>query len=176
MSKEKIMNLHTFDGETITKIERKYMAHYLDAAFGTGTANYVRLGEDLEEYNVEMNPDTESRKNILGNTSFVHNGYEPSSDSDPYYARSGDPLFEKLQVIIDTLATGDSCKTTSVEVHMWETATGGAYKAYKQDCYVIPTSYGGDTSGYQIPFTVSYVGDKTEGTFNPTTKTFTPAE
>ena len=35
------------------KIERKYMAHYLNANFANddGTAGYVRLGQDLEEYN-----------------------------------------------------------------------------------------------------------------------------
>lgn len=32
------------------KIERKYMAHYLNAAFGSGDASYTRLGSDLEEY------------------------------------------------------------------------------------------------------------------------------
>ena len=131
MRKENLMNLHTFDGE-VKKIERKYMGHFIDASFCGKTVNYVRLGEDLEEYNIEMNPDTEVRKNILGNSSFVHNGYEPTSDADPFYARSGDPLFEKLQEIVDTLATGDTCKTTAVEVHLWETSGEGAYKAYKQ--------------------------------------------
>ena len=32
------------------KIERKYMAHYLNAAFGSGDASCTRLGSDLEEY------------------------------------------------------------------------------------------------------------------------------
>ena len=39
------------------KIERKYRAHFIDASFGTGSAtpNYVRLGADLEEYNLDLN-------------------------------------------------------------------------------------------------------------------------
>ena len=32
------------------KIQRKYMAHYLNAAFSDPEASYVRLGRDLEEY------------------------------------------------------------------------------------------------------------------------------
>ena len=36
-------------------------------------------------------------------------------------------------------------------------------------------SYGGDTTGYQIPFNVHYTGVKTKGTFNISTKTFTAA-
>jgi len=35
------------------------------------------------------------------------------------------------------------------------------------------TSYGGDTQGYQIPFTVHYTGIKQTGTFDLTTKAFT---
>ena len=87
--------------ETITgKIERKYMAHFLDTANfnnASTTPSWYRIGEDLEEYNVDMNPDTELVKNILGTTRFDHKGYEPSADADPFYARVGDDLFDKLQ-------------------------------------------------------------------------------
>ena len=82
------------------KIERKYMGHFIDTAnLGTTTAttaSWYRIGEDLEEDNVDLNPDTELVKNILGSTRFDHNGYEPSADADPYYARSGDDLFTPL--------------------------------------------------------------------------------
>lgn len=160
------------------KIARKYMAHYLDSTFGGTTPSWYRIGEDLEEYSVDMNPDTEVTKNILGNSSFTHNGYEPSADSDPFYARVGDPLFTHLQSIIDTLASDDACKTSTVEVHLWDGDATTGYAATKQDCYVVPSSYGGDTSGYQIPYTVNYVGDKTPGTFKPDSSgggTFTPS-
>lgn len=155
--------------ENITgKIARKYMAHFLDASFGGSTPDWYRVGEDLEEFNVELNPDTERKQNILGNNTFVHNGYEISADAEPFYARVADKLFNRLQSIVDTLATDDGCKTYALEVHLWEEgATSGTFVAYRQQCYVIPTSYGGDTSGYQIPFSVSYVGDKVKGKFTP---------
>lgn len=166
--------------ETLTgKIERKYMAHYIDTTFGGTTPSWYRIGEDLEEYNVELNPDTELVKNILGSTRFDHNGFEPSADADPFYARIDDPLFEKLQDVVDNRHTGDQSKTDTLEVHLWEEGTAtGSYVAWKQPAYVIPTSYGGDTSGYQIPFTVNYVGQRVKGTFVPNTTTgggtFTP--
>lgn len=155
--------------DTITgKIARKYMAHFLDTSFGGQTPSWYRVGKYLEEFNVDLNPDTEIKKNVLGNTYFVHNGYEPSSDAEPFYAEVGDPLFEVLQNIVDTQATDDGCKTYALEVHLWEDGTTtGTYVAYRQECYVVPSSYGGDTSGYQIPFTVNYVGDKVKGTFTP---------
>ena len=165
--------------ENITgKIARKYMAHFLDSSFGGATSSWYRIGEDLEEFNVELNPDTEQKKNILGNNSFVHNGYEVSASAEPFYARVGDALFEKLQQIVDTQANDDGCLTRSLEVHLWDGDATAGFVAYLQDCYVVPTSYGGDTSGYQIPFEVTYVGDKVKGKYVPgsggASGTFTP--
>ena len=45
----------------------------------------------------------------------------------------------------------------------------------REQVYVEVVSYGGDTTGYQIPFKVHYTGVKTKGTFNVTTRTFTEA-
>lgn len=175
MKNRELMNLHIFDDEVTGKIARKYMAHFIDSSFGGTTVSWYRVGEDLEEYNVEMNPDTEVRKNILGNSTFIHNGYEPSADAEPYYARVGDALFTRLQKIIDEQANDDTCRTSALEVHLWDAgSTSGTYVAYKQDCYVVPSSYGGDTSGYQIPFSVNYVGEKVKGTFSTSNNTFTP--
>ena len=37
------------------KIKRKFMAHFINAALPSASAAvYVRLGDDLEEFNVEM--------------------------------------------------------------------------------------------------------------------------
>lgn len=158
------------------KIDRKYMAHFIDVGSlcGGSKTEWERLGTDLEEYSVELNPDTETSKNILGESTFKHNGYEVSADADPFYADTTSTLFVKLQEIIDERHKDDNCKTSALEVHMWD-GDETAYVAYKQECYVVPTSYGGDTSGYQIPFTVNYTGERVKGTYNASTKTFTAA-
>lgn len=155
------------------KIERKYLAHFLDASFGTGSAtpNYVRLGTDLEEYNLDLNPDIEVSKNIIGEGTIKHNGYEPQSDVDTFYAVTGDPLFEALSDIANERKTGDDCKTTAVDVLLND--KGVVTWAYREDVMVVPTSMGGDTSGVQIPFSVYYCGNRTKGTFDVTKKTFT---
>nr|DAE93331.1 MAG TPA: hypothetical protein [Caudoviricetes sp.] len=160
------------------KIERKYMAHYLNATFGSdaGTANYVRLGADLEEYSPELSANVEKKQNILGQTSVTIDSYQKQGEVSPYYAEKGDALFEKLQAIIDGDLVLDNLKTDIVEVKLWETDTSDAFPAVKEDCYIEVSSYGGDTTGYQIPFNVHYTGIKTKGTFNPTTKAFTASE
>jgi hypothetical protein len=163
--------------EAITgKIKRKYMAHYIDAAPIAGPASYVRLGADLEEYTVEMNANVNTTQNILGENSTSIDGYEPQASVEPYYAVIGDPLHTRLQKIVDERQTLDDLKTTTVEVHLWEedAVTTGSYVAYKEDAIIEVVSYGGDTSGYQIPFNVHNTGNRVKGLFALTTKTFTP--
>ena len=157
------------------KIELKYMAHYLNAAFSDSDSEYCRLGADLEEYSPELSANVEKKTNILGQTSVVIDSYQKQGEVSPYYAEKDDPLFEKLQAIIDGDLVLDQLKTDMVEVKLWGDEGDGAYPAVKEEVYVEIVSYGGDTTGYQIPFNVHYTGVKTAGTFDVNTKTFTPA-
>mgnify|MGYP004517085333 FL=1 len=159
-------------------IERKYLAHYLDASFNGTSATYVRLGKDLEEYNEELNPDVEVNKNILGEQSVKHSGYEVQADVDPfYYEDYDDALSNKIMEIANTRATGDKCKTTMVDVLLKpgaeEDSAPTVVWAYREDVYVIPNSVGGDTSGVQTPFTVYKAGNRVKGTWDMTKKSFT---
>lgn len=158
-------------------IERKYLAHFIDATFGSGTPNYVRLGKDLEEFNEELNPDIETTKNILGEVSVRHNGYNPSADVEPFYADGSDALSTKLFAIANGRLTGDDCKTTMVDVLMAAPATPGGTPtvvwAYREDVYVSVNSVGGDTSGVQIPFTVNKIGNRVSGSWDVDDNEFT---
>lgn len=155
----------------MSKIERKYLAHYIDSAFNASAPVYVRLGDDLDEYSISLNPDISSSKNILGESVVKHNGYEPSSDVDPYYADDNSPLWDKLSDIANQRTTGDGCKTTIVDV-LYDSSLNVIW-AYRENIVVGVNSIGGDTSGVQIPFSVNYAGNRTAGTFNKDTKVFT---
>lgn len=160
------------------KAERKFLAHYIDSAFDTtyAAAEYVRLGKDLEEFTVELNPDVETSKNILGENSVKHNGYEASSDADPVYYEYDDALTEKMMEIAMLRKSGDACKTSYVEVLLKPGEDGAepeVIRAVREDVFVIPNSYGGDTSGVQVPFSINYAGNRTEGNFDLKTKKFT---
>lgn len=159
----------------MAKIDRKYLAHYIDAG-NPGAEEYQRLGKDLEEFSPEMSAQVDTKKNILGETSILISGYEKTVSVEPYYAEAGDLLFEKLQEIIDEGKVLDDLKTTVVEVKLWKkTGDENVYEAVKEDAYIEVSSYGGDTTGYQIPFTLHYTGNKVKGTFNIQTKTFNEA-
>ena len=156
----------------MAKIERKYLAHYINTA-KEGQAVYERLGKDLEEFSPELSATVESSKNILGETSILISGYEKTGAVEPYYAESGSGLFDRLQGIIDDSLVLDDVKTDVVEVKLWEAAEGTVYPAIRESAYIEINSYGGDTTGYQIPFTLHFTGDKVKGTFDVESKTFT---
>ena len=157
----------------MAKIERKYMAHFINAAKTGEEAVYERLGQDLEEFAPEMSAQVETKKNILGESSILISGYEKTAAVEPFYAQSGSALFDRLQEIIDGDLVLDELKADVVDVKLWEADETGAYPAVKEAVYIEVTSYGGDTTGYQIPFTIHYTGEKVKGTFNVTSKTFT---
>ena len=141
------------------KIERRYMAHYLNAGFG---------GADSPE----LTANVEKKSNILGQTSVTIDGYQKQGEVSPYYAEAGDPLFEKLQEIIDGDLVLDDLKTDIVEVKLWGETADTTYPAVREECYIEVVSYGGDTTGYQIPFNVHYTGVKVKGKFDVNTKKF----
>ena len=160
------------------KAERQYMAHLLDAAFDLTyqATNYVLLGADLEELSTDLSPDVEIRKNILGENSVVHNGYEASTDADPYYYDYDDELSQKILDIALGRLTGDACKTSYVEVVLKPGTSGVSptvVTSWREDVLVIPNSYGGNTSGVQVPFTIYHAGNRVKGTFDMSTMKFT---
>lgn len=157
----------------MAKIERKYLAHFINTAVEGETAAYERLGKDLEEYSPEMSAQVDKKKNILGETSVVISSYEKSAAVEPYYAEAGSALFTRLQGIIDGDLVLDDLRADVVEVKLWEAAEGAVYPAVKEEVYIEVVSYGGDTTGYQIPFTVHYTGVKVKGSFDVSKKEFT---
>lgn len=159
--------------EVTGKIQRKFMAHFINSAEPGAEATYERLGKQLEEFTVEMNANVESTQNILGESNTAIDSYQPSASVEPYVAVKEEGMFARLQAIVDERKVLDALNTTVVEVHLWETATGGSYVAYREDAVIEVVSYGGDTSGYQIPYNLHLTGNRVKGTFNLETKTFT---
>ena len=162
------------------KAERKYLAHYLDGNFDLtySDTNYVRIGKDLEEFSIELSPNIETKSNILGENSVLHTGYETTANADPVYYEYDDTLTEKILEIAMLRKSADSCKTSYVEVLLKPGATSDAaptvVRAVREDVLLIPTSYGGDTSGVQVPFSVNFNGNRIEGEWDIETRTFTP--
>ena len=152
----------------MAKLNREAFASFLDTAWTTKVADASKatfeiIGDDIEEMSVELNPDVESRKNILGQTKTVDNGYEPSMDADPFYADPEKALYPKIRDIALGRLKGDACKTLLLEVIVEDTEAS-THLAYVREVLVKPQSYGGGTEGFNIPFNVSEDGASVKGT------------
>ena len=156
----------------MAKIERKYLAHFINTATDA-QAVYERLGKDLEEFSPELSAQVDTKKNILGETSVLISSYEKTGAVQTFYADADSALFQRLQAIVDGGLVLDALKTDVVEVKLWEAESEGVYPAIREEAYIEVTSYGGDTTGYQIPFTVHFTGNKVAGKFNVSERTFT---
>lgn len=156
------------------KLTRGAYRTYLDASFGSETPIWFLIGKDMEEANVDLGADVEVIKNILDETTVKHNGYEPSMEADPYYANPEDSIYPTLRNIVMNRLKGDECRTKILEVIVEDT-DATKHRAWMESVVVVPSTYGGDTSGFQIPFTVNFDGDRVEGsvTFTNKVPTFT---
>ena len=155
----------------MAKLKREALLSWLDSAWHAhyaevteqSAANWVVIGDDIEDMAIELNPDTEQIKNILGQSKVRDNGYEPSFDADPFYADPDNALYPKIRDIALERKQGDDCKTLLLEVIIEDTEAT-SHKAFVREVFVKPQSYGGDTSGVNIPYTVTEDGKNIEGT------------
>lgn len=150
------------------KLNREALAHYIDTAWNKKVADASKavfeiIGDDIEEMSVELNADISQGKNILGQTRTKDNGYSPSMDADPFYADPDKKLYPKLRDIAMERLKGDDCKTLMLEVIV-EDMEASTHVAYLREVTVKPTSYGGGTEGFNIPFNVSEDGAWEKGT------------
>lgn len=146
------------------KLSREALRHYIDTTFKReiSSAEWEIIGDDIEEMSVELNPDTETFKNILGKTKIKDNGYEPSMDADPYYADPESKLYKPLRDIALERKKGAACQTLMLEVIIEDTEATN-HLAFVQEVMIKPNSYGGAPAGVNMPYTVSEDGNRTKG-------------
>lgn len=120
------------------------------------------LGKDNEELSKELNPDTETSKNVLGEATFVHSGYAPEISMDPYYIDPARKMYKKLveNALQEKYGEKDLLGYFA-EAHFEsanpQTRIMTGYCFVRRAWYV-PQSTGGDTSAYAIPVTINPVG------------------
>lgn len=152
----------------MAKLEREAFITCLDSVFNkkladSSKADFEIIGDDIEELRVELNAETEQTRNILGQTKTRDSGYSPSFDATPYYADPEKKMYPKLRDICMERLKGDACKTLLLEIIIEDTEAT-THTAYIREVMVKPTSYGGSTDGFDIPFTVSEDGAWEKGT------------
>jgi hypothetical protein len=130
--------------------------------YTAASSGWEAVGKDNDDLSKELNPDTETTKNVLGETTFKHSGYEPEVDVDPYYMDPSRPMYEHLLDVAMQEKYGESdllgyfaeAFFTSADA---EKQTMSGY-CYVRRAWIVPQSVGGDTAGYAIPYNINPIG------------------
>lgn len=134
---------------------------------------FEAIGKDNDELTRSLNNEVESKTNVLGETTVdVTLGAQVTS-VDPCYYRTDGLLAKKLKRIYEDDLELDEVVEEFMEIDMTEESTSNEYPCFRQKAAIDLKSWGGDTKGISTPYELNWVGAKTKGTFNPTTKTFT---
>ena len=160
------------------KAKRWEWAHFLDN--GTAQApNYVRINKGFTELTEDANAEVTEEQYIGDkNASASVDRYAMSAGLDGV-AFKGDPVFEILDTIHRTRATGEDCEYKLLNVDIYnptESSTTITYPAQLQPVVIEITSWGGETN-LGVGATLHYNGDPVFGTCTITdgVPTFTPA-
>ncbi|TQI66266.1 hypothetical protein [Clostridium sp. KNHs216] len=137
------------------------------------TPAYELIGKGIEDASINPNATVDTVNDITGAAETTLSGYEKSMDLDPIYIHGGEKFPEFLDNLEETNAILDDVVGTFLFVKMYKTDGENSYVAWEQTAVVELTGFGGDTKGVNAPCTLHFTGERTMGTFNPTTKTFT---
>lgn len=155
------------------KIKRSKFAAFLNT--GTGeTPTWSLIGDGVTSMTISYNPQTSDETYINQDSGITDvESYKPTS-AVPMTAIQGDPVFDYVDALRKKRAVLNDARTDICLVYLYETETTGAYPAEKNTCSIQIDGFGGEGGGSNvINFTVNFVGDAVDGTFNPSTKTFT---
>ena len=145
------------------KAPRKLLKHYVNV--GTGeTQEWELLGAGVEDSAIETNFETETKKDILGNSETSVTGASPSQSFEPFTVRGGSKLAFKLHEIWLNKEYEKLSKFDMLTVYGYVGSETDGYDADMQsDCTITFGSIGG--SAYvDMPITVNYSDKKERGT------------
>lgn len=129
------------------------------------STGWEAIGKDNDDLSKELNPDTETGKNVLGETTFNHSGYEPEVNVDLYYMDPARVMYPHLRdIAMQEKYSEEDCVGWFAEA-FYESADEEA-QTMEGYCYVrrawfVPESDGGDTAGAAVPYTIHPIGAMT---------------
>jgi len=159
----------------MAKIKRSEVQTFLNTT-PLSTATYSLLGDGVVTGTIAYNPKTTEETYVhQDNASISIDSYAPTLPVEQT-AVSGDAVFEFVDTLRKNRAVLGDAETDIVNVWMYETGGPTAYPAEKQTVSIAIEDFGGEGgAAVKINFTINFIGDPVSGTFNASTKVFTPA-
>jgi hypothetical protein len=155
------------------RIKRSQFATYLNTT-PASTATWSLLGDGVTNAKESLNPKTSSETYITDNQATISvDSYAPTMPVVAT-AKVGEAVFEYIRGLRDTKAILADCETQIINVALYETPTAGAYPATYQNVSIQVDEFSGE-GGVKMTqnFTINFQGAPVQGTFNPSTKTWT---
>lgn len=150
---------------------RCQMESYMEC--GSQEKAYHLIGEGFTAFPISLNPKEYTRKYVNYKTEKSDViGYAPSI-SYSCDCVSDDPVVQDIVALTDAEALGTETHRNVVTVNVWE-ETAGECPAFMRTYAVIPAGKGDGTDALVYTGTMKAVSDQVKGTFNRTTKKFTP--
>ena len=158
---------------TVITAKRSQIKSFLNT--GTPAAPvYSIIGDGITTATINYNPKTLQQIFITEDTGHTEiESYMPNLPLEGV-VKFGDAAFDFVDNLRKNRAVLTDAHTDIVNVWMYETAVAGAYPAEQQPVSIQIDDYGGDGGTVaKIKYTINYLGPAVQGTFNPTTLTFT---
>lgn len=155
------------------KIKRSLFAIFMNTT-PSETATYARMGQGITSHKVDYNPETSDETYVSEDSGTTDvESYKPTIPTQQT-AIKGDEVFDYVDGLRKKRAVMGDARTDIVMVNLYEEPSGGAYPAEKNEASIQIDDFGGDGGkSVEVNYTVNMVGDPIQGTFDPTTKTFT---
>lgn len=157
-----------------TSVKRSTFATFLN--HGTyASPVYDIIGDGVTTATLNYNPQTLEETYIHEDSGSTEvQSYRPNFPIEAT-AKNDDPTFEYIDALRKARSVLDNAKSDVVNVWMYETGGPTAYPAERQLCSIQIDSFGGDGGqATKINYTINFLGDPIPGTFNASTKVFTP--
>jgi hypothetical protein len=158
-----------------TTVKRSQFATFLNT--GTDAAPvWSLIGDGVTSAKVNYNPQTIEEVYIHQDSGSTEvESYKPTLPLE-MKCKKGDPAWDALDALRKSRAILDEAQKEICMVYLYETAVAGAYPAERQSVSVQVDDFGGDGGTANVlNVTLNFRGDAAQGTFDPTTKTFTAA-
>lgn len=159
----------------MAKIKRSQLMTFMNTT-PSGAATYSLIGDGVTGGSISYNPQVEEETYIHQDSATITvESYSPKLSLEAS-AVAGDAVFDFIDALRVARAVLDDAQTDIVNVWAYESGGPTAYPAEKQNVSIQVDEFGGEGgSSVKINYTVNFLGDPIPGTFNASTKAFTPA-
>lgn len=159
----------------MAKIKRSQLMTFMNTT-PSAAATYSLIGDGVTGGSISYNPQVEEETYIHQDSATITvESYSPKLSLEAS-AVAGDAVFEFIDALRVARAVLADAQTDIVNVWAYESGGPTAYPAEKQNVSIQVDEFGGEGgSSVKINYTVNFIGDPIPGTFNASTKAFTPA-